>query len=90
VTRLLFAAAAALTLASPALARERVFTHEGVTYSYTSTVQDDAKVLEGRSSAGAPFRLVVRNGWVSGTVADSRVSFRAPKARARPLLVAQR
>lgn len=83
------AAAAALTLAAPAFAAERSFTRDGVTYNYTMTEQDGARVLEGHASQGGKFRLVVRNGWVKGDVAGNRVSFRAPKG-ASPLQVAQR
>lgn len=82
------AAAAALTLASPALATERSFTRDGVTYEYTATAQGDARVLEGRASEGGTFRLVVRDGWVKGEVDGARVSFRAPKTT--HLQVAQR
>ncbi|HVJ01468.1 MAG TPA: hypothetical protein VM662_04750 [Sphingomonas sp.] len=90
MTRSFFAAAAALlTFTTPALANERSFTHEGVTYAYTSTLKDGARILEGKSSAGDRFRLVVRNGWVSGYAANTRVSFRAPKGVAN-LQVAQR
>ena len=89
-TRSFFAAAAALlAFTSPALANERSFTHEGVTYAYTVTPKGDARVLEGKSSTGDKFRLVVKNGWVTGYAANTRVSFRAPKGAAS-LQVAQR
>ena len=81
MTKTIFAAAAAaLTLASPALASERSFTRDGVTYSYTTVDQGDARVLEGRASQGSKFRLVVRNGWVQGNVGGKPVSYRAPKS----------
>ncbi|MBB5710634.1 hypothetical protein [Sphingomonas xinjiangensis] len=90
MTKTFFAAAAtALSLASPAVASERSFTRDGIVYSYTTTEQDGARVLEGRASQGGKFRLVVRNGWVKGDVAGNRVSFRAPKG-VDPLQVAQR
>ncbi|WP_404333752.1 hypothetical protein AB2M62_11165 [Sphingomonas sp. MMS12-HWE2-04] len=91
MTRLFLAAAAAtLTFAAPALATERTFTHEGVTYNYTVTQQGDVKVLEGTAApTGEKFRLTVKNGWVSGYAANARVSFRAPKD-ASALQVAQR
>jgi hypothetical protein len=89
-TRTLFAAAAAvLAFASPALAEERSFSHEGVTYAYTVTPKGEARVLEGKSSKGDKFRLVVKNGWVNGYAANARVSFRAPKGTTA-LQVAQR
>lgn len=90
MTKTIFAAAAAvLAIATPALAADRSFTRDGVTYSYTTTDQDGARILEGRASQGGKFRFVVRNGWVKGDVAGNRVSFRAPKG-ADPLQVAQR
>lgn len=90
MTKTIFAAAAvALTLATPALASERSFTRDGVTYTYTTVEQGDTRVLEGRASQGGKFRLVVRNGWVQGEVAGKPVAFRAPKGM-RPLQVAQR
>lgn len=80
MARTLFAAAAAtLAFATPALAGERTFTHEGVTYVYTVTPKGDARVLEGKSSTGGRFHLTVRNGWVDGYASNNRVSFRAPK-----------
>jgi hypothetical protein len=90
VTRIFLASAvAAIAFASPAAAAERTFTHEGVTYHYNVTPKGDSRVLEGRASEGGRFRLVVRNGWVTGTVADSRVSFRAPR-KLEATLVASR
>ncbi|MBO9624606.1 MAG: hypothetical protein J7500_18010 [Sphingomonas sp.] len=90
MTRTFFAAAAAvLAFATPALAHERSFTHEGVTYAYTATSKGDARILEGKTSTGDKFRLVVKDGWVTGYAADTRVSFRAPKGDAT-LQVAQR
>lgn len=80
MTKTIFAAAVAtLALASPALATERSFTRDGVTYNYSTTTQGDARVLEGHASQGGKFRLTVKNGWVKGYVAANPVSFRAPK-----------
>lgn len=91
MTKFLFAAAATvLTFAAPAaIAGDRTFTHEGVTYTYSVTSKDNAQVLEGKTSQGGEFRLSVKNGWVDGYVNDSRVSFRAPKEKA-PAQVAAR
>ena len=91
MTKLLIAAAAATTIAfaAPATARERTFTHEGVTYSYTSTPSAEGVVLEGKASTGGKFRFVVKGDWVSGYAGGARVSFRAPK-RDGAVLVAQR
>jgi hypothetical protein len=83
VTRIFIAAAASLLLATPAIAKdgERSFTRDGVTYVYTSTTKGDAQILEGVAKPdNAKFRLVVRNGWVEGMAAGTRVSFRVPHA----------
>jgi hypothetical protein len=92
VTKILIAAAAAsIAFAAPALADERVFTRDGVTYSYTATPKGEAVVLEGSASNGGKFRLVVKNGWVDGYAGNARVSFRAPKRNAaEAVAVAQR
>jgi hypothetical protein len=91
VSKFLFTAAAAvLAFAAPAaVASERSFTHEGVTYTYTVTNKDGLQILEGRADDGAKFRLAVKNGWVDGYVNGARVSFAAPKDKA-PTRVAQR
>jgi hypothetical protein len=92
VTKLIFAATAAVFLASPALAQqsEHSFTRDGVTYTYTSTSKGDSQILEGSvAQTGDTFRLVVRNGWVSGKAAGANVSFRVPKP-ARRVEVAER
>ena len=90
MTKLLIAAAAAaIAFAAPATAKERVFTHEGVTYSYTAKPQGDAVVLEGTASKGGKFRFVVKDNWVDGYAGGTRVSFRAPKREAK-ILLAQR
>ncbi|NIJ66314.1 hypothetical protein FHR20_003287 [Sphingomonas leidyi] len=83
MSKFLFAAAAAvLTFTAPAaIAGERSFTHEGVTYTYSITTKDKAQVLAGRTSKGGEFRLNVKNGWVEGYVNGTRVSFRAPRER---------
>ena len=90
MTKLIFAAAASLVLAGPALAGERTFKHEGVTYAYTVKQDGDARILEGTASSGGDFRLVVKNGWVDGRVHNVRVSYRAPTRRKAAVLVAQR
>jgi len=90
VTKLLIAAAAAtIAFAAPATAKERVFTHEGITYAYTSTPSDEGVVLEGTASKGGKFRLVVKGDWVNGYAGGARVSFRTPK-RETVVQVAQR
>ncbi|MDV3457291.1 hypothetical protein RZN05_09885 [Sphingomonas sp. HF-S4] len=90
MTKLFLAAAAAtIAFAAPAIAKDRVFTHEGVTYAYTATPGSDGLVLEGKASKGGKFRLVVKGDWVNGYAGGARVSFRAPK-RDEAVLVAQR
>ena len=92
MTKLLIAAAAAtIVFAAPAFAKDRVFTHEGVTYAYTSTQSGDGLVLEGKASQGGKFRLVVKGDWVNGYAGGARVSFRTPKREeAGAVFVAQR
>ncbi|WP_029935426.1 hypothetical protein [Sphingomonas sp. UNC305MFCol5.2] len=92
MTKLLIATAAAvIAFAAPATAKERVFTHEGVTYAYTATPKGDTLVLEGKASQGGKFRLVVKGDWVDGYAGGARVSFRAPKREgAGAVVVAQR
>ena len=92
MTKFLFAAAAAtLAFAAPATAKERVFTHEGVTYAYTATPASEGLVLEGKASKGGKFRLVVKGNWVSGYAGGARVTFRTPKREdAAAVFVAQR
>jgi len=91
VTKFLFAvAAAALPFPAPAaIASDRSFTHEGVTYTYSVTTKDKVQVLEGRTNKGGEFRLNVKNGWVDGYVNDTRVSFRAPKDKSGAVLAAR-
>ena len=92
MTKFLFAAAAAaatLAFASPALAGERQFKHEGVTYSYTSQVTPKGRVLKGNVAGGGRFELVVQDGWVRGHVDGVRVSFAAPKKSSAVTLAAR-
>ncbi len=91
MTRFLIAAVAAVVaFAAPATAKERVFTHEGVTYAYTSTPGKAGLVLEGTASTGGKFRFVVKGDWVQGYAGGARVSFRTPKREGAAILVAQR
>ena len=91
MTKLLIAAAAAaIAFAAPAFATERQFTHEGVTYVYTSTQTGKGLVLEGKASQGGKFRLVVKGDWVAGYVGGTPVSFRTPKRETGAVVVAQR
>jgi hypothetical protein len=94
MTRIFLSAAAlSLAFAAPAFAGEnaRTFTRDGVTYTYTSTKTDGAVILEGDARPfGGKFRLVVRNGRVTGYAGNSSVSFRVAEARAAALQVAGR
>lgn len=84
MTRFIFTAVAACgLLAAPALAQDKAapvtFTHEGVTYVYTASQQGKSRVIEGTTSTGSNFRLVVRNRLVDGDVGDTHVTFIAPR-----------
>ena len=63
--------------------REQSFTHNGYTYSYTTTRQDDgATLIEGqRLPDREPFRLVVAKGRVSGRSGERPVAFRVADAK---------
>ncbi|MHA6722328.1 hypothetical protein [Sphingomonas sp. RS2018] len=80
----LFAVASlALTGNAVAASDQQRFTHEGVTYVFTSTkTNDGATVLTGRSQPGdLPFRLSVRDGRVRGHAGGTPVSFRVADSR---------
>ena len=90
MTKFLFAAAAAtLAFASPALAGERQFTHQGLTYTYTTEVTNKGRVLKGTVSKGGRFELIVQDGWVRGNVDGTRVSFAAPKKSSAVIVAAR-
>ena len=81
MTRTFYAAAAALmTLASPALAEEHSFKQDGVTYVYTVTPRKDFRIIQGSTSDGSEFRFTVRGERVEGDVDGHQISFRTPKA----------
>lgn len=90
MTKTLFAAIAAVTaFSAPAFAgeAETVFTRDGQTYAYSTSVDGEATVIEGRTMPqNDPFRLVVRGRNASGTVDGRAVSFRI----AKPLMVADK
>jgi hypothetical protein len=84
MTKLLTAAALIATLAAPAFAKdagEHRFTRDGETFVYTARASGDATILSGHSGSGRDFRLVVRNGRVSGKSGGVPVSFSVPKAK---------
>ncbi|MBB4618755.1 hypothetical protein [Sphingomonas abaci] len=60
---------------------EHRFTHEGQTYVYTADEAHGAKVISGhRVEDGKSFRLVVRNGRVTGRSGEAPVAFRVADA----------
>lgn len=62
------------SVATPALAE--TFEHAGTTYEYAVEQQGKSRVITGKDlKQGRPFRLIVRNGWVNGTVDGAPVSF---------------
>ena len=75
----IFATPALVLAATAGVAGEpaKTFSHEGVTYRYdNATAADGSTVLTGTALPnGAKFRLVVRNGHVSGHVANRPVNF---------------
>jgi hypothetical protein len=78
--RVLFTSIAfAATIATPALARDndaRTFSRDGVTYTYTSSEQNGATVLQGTAQPGdRDFRFVVRGKHVRGIANGQSVSF---------------
>jgi len=80
----ILAAVAASLTSTIGMAREgeKTFRHEGQTYVYTTSFVDGREVISGRRyPAGAPFRLVVRDGRVTGTAGGVPVSFRTAYAR---------
>lgn len=92
VTRIFLAAAALSLVAAPAMARDdtRTFTRDGITYTYTSTKVDDTLVLEGSAAPlGGRFRLVVRDGKVTGYAGGVRVVFTVAAVRKALALAAR-
>lgn len=60
---------------------EHRFVHQGQTYVYTADDNGTAKVISGhRVEDGKSFRLVVRNGRVTGRSGDAPVTFRVADA----------
>lgn len=82
------------SVAAPAFAggESERFEHDGITYVYDVDERDDHRVLSGRQyPSGARFRLVVRDGRVSGRVGGTMVYFRLSEiddARAREIELA--
>jgi len=76
----------AATVAAPALAKDKAsFTHDGVTYTYSTEKVGNSTVIQGRASNGADFYYVVDS---KGNVAgksnnDIAVSFTVADAVAQ-------
>lgn len=86
-------AAAAALVAVPALAHAESagaqFTHEGVTYTYTTQVANGERVIRGTAFNGkAPFELHVRGRYVTGTFNSTPVEFTQAEAKALGIEVA--
>jgi hypothetical protein len=62
------------TAATPALAE--TFEHAGTTYEYSVAQKGTIRFISGKDvNSGRPFELMVRRGWVEGTVDGNPVSF---------------
>jgi hypothetical protein len=72
----------AALMAAPSHAEpvDHQFEYDGITYTYTETVEDDRTILEGHASPGGRFRLVVENGMVRGYSGVTRVRFSVAEA----------
>jgi hypothetical protein len=86
IVRNMIIAVAALALAAPAYAsapnrQTDSFSHNGVTYRYTTSQEGAATIIKGYADAGDAFRFVKINDHVTGTVNGRRVAFRASEAR---------
>lgn len=79
--------APALALALPALAHAeeaQTFIRDGVTYSYSKTVEHGATVLTGTADNRA-FRLVIKGDQVTGKFGLQSVRFNTSEAKSRSL-----
>ncbi|MFA5964009.1 MAG: hypothetical protein WC804_08335 [Sphingomonas sp.] len=89
MTKTLFATAALLLVtAAPAFADEKPaeisFQRDGETYVYTKAELPGRVVLTGhRFPAGDSFELTVRGNRVTGTIGETAVFFKMPRARAK-------
>ena len=86
--------AAALLLAAPAVAlagepAANRFSHEGVSYQYTTEVTGGERIIRGTAFAGkVPFELHVRKNIVTGTFNHQPVEFTQGEARTLGIQVA--
>ena len=87
-------AAAALVLAAPVVASAsetaaNQFSHEGVTYQYTTEVVGGDRVIRGSAFAGkVPFELHVHKNVVTGTFNHQPVEFTQAEAKSMGIQVA--
>ena len=58
-----------------AQAEDTTFERDGVTYSYTTSVENGRTVITGKTNGAVPFRLVVRGERVTGQYNGSPVEF---------------
>jgi len=79
-------AALAATVISPAFAHEEpvTFSRDGVSYTYTVETVGTRRIIEGRATPGAPFRLVVSGNRVTGEANGVPVSFRVKSKATEP------
>lgn len=84
-----FAFAGLACTTAPAFAEPVTLVRDGITYRYTVTEKAGTRIITGAQHRGERFRLIVRNGWVSGQVGARTVSFReadATPARPAPIV----
>ncbi|MGP1283458.1 MAG: hypothetical protein ACTS1X_10820 [Parasphingopyxis sp.] len=84
----------ALAMPASADTAPQQFEHNGITYVYETEERGDQRILTGRHyPTGARFRLVVRDGRVTGRMNGTTVSFRLSdidEARAEEIRLASR
>ncbi|MBC2776481.1 hypothetical protein [Parasphingopyxis marina] len=84
--RMLFSAIVASTIlmSAPSHAEpgEHSFEYDGVSYTYTETVDGDRTILRGTASPGGSFRLIIEDGIVRGYSGVGRVHFSVAEAYA--------
>jgi hypothetical protein len=83
-------ATAALLLPAAAHAEEVAFERDGVTYAYTTTVENGRTVITGKANERVPFRLVVRGQRVTGVYNGNPVEFSIREAKAEAAALAVR
>lgn len=91
MSKTLFIAAALFAVPTAAVAGERSFTRDGVTYVYTSEERGEATVLSGKAfPGGSAYKLTVRGKRVTGQVGGTPVSFTIDKPLTKSVETAQR